>query len=127
MTEKVEKYFNNIIRFLKLHPVVRDVKVGRKVITRKRGYIKATATFINGSQLHIREFLDDKLRKMNYAYHYQNNRGKLVFRYDNAPHYMEVETFSHHKHVPNKPKPEDAREKNIINIVEEIAKIIRTH
>jgi len=28
-----------------------------------------------------------------------NNKGALVFRYDNAPHHQ-VSTFLHHKHIP---------------------------
>ena len=26
----------------------------------------------------------------------------LVFRYDNAPHHKDIESFPHHKHLPNK-------------------------
>jgi hypothetical protein len=39
------------------------------------------------------------LNKINYAYHLQDQAGKLVFRYDNEPHYPELATFPHHKHV----------------------------
>ena len=37
--------------------------------------------------------------KDQYSYHYQKSDGDLVFRYDNAPHHPEIETFPHHKHV----------------------------
>ena len=34
-----------------------------------------------------------------YSFHLQDARGRLVFRYDNAPHHRELPTFPHHKHV----------------------------
>lgn len=37
--------------------------------------------------------------KVRYAYHYQRANGELVFRYDNVPHYPDIKTFPHHKHV----------------------------
>jgi hypothetical protein len=36
-----------------------------------------------------------------YAYHYQRVNGRLVFRYDNAPHHRELPGFPEHKHEEN--------------------------
>ncbi len=36
---------------------------------------------------------------MRYAYHYQRADDELVFRYDNVPHYPDIRTFPHHKHI----------------------------
>jgi len=124
LSERIGKYVNSIVRFLKLHPMIKDVAVERRIITRNRGYIKATVTFVNDSQLCIREFIDGRLRKIDYAYHYQDSDGKLVFRYDNTPHHADVTTFPHHKHVSDKPKPQPTREKTVIDVVSEIAKTI---
>ena len=104
--------------------MIKDVAVERRIMTRNGGYIKATVTFVNDSQLSIREFVNGKLRKTDYAYHYQGSDGKLVFRYDNAPHHAHVTTFPHHKHMPDKPKPEPTSEKTVINVVSEIVKTI---
>lgn len=117
MSERIEKYVDKVFKFLKLHPMIKDVSVERKVVAKKRGYIKATATFVNGSQLWIREFVDDKLRKIDYAYHFQSSDGKLLFRYDNAPHHVDVATFPHHKHVWDKSKSESTDEKTLIDVV----------
>jgi len=120
LTAKIEKYFDSVARFLELHPLIKNVAIEKKVATRNRGYIKGMVTFTNGSQLHIKEFINSKLRKISYAYHYQDKNGVLIFRYDNAPHHAEIKTFPHHKHVLNKPKPEPAQEKNIVEMVKEI-------
>lgn len=37
--------------------------------------------------------------KLRYSYHYQDESGELIFRYDNAPHYPNLPTHPHHKHV----------------------------
>jgi hypothetical protein len=34
-----------------------------------------------------------------YTYHYQRADGTLVFRYDNAPHYPDLPSAPHHKHI----------------------------
>nr|WP_277877409.1 DUF6516 family protein [Aulosira sp. FACHB-615] len=49
------------------------------------------ALLITGNQL---EFLD-------YRYHFQDERSCLVFRYDNTPHFPNLSTFPHHKHLPD--------------------------
>ena len=125
MSERIGKYVNSVVRFLKLYPMIKDVAVERSIVTRNSGYIKATVTFVNDSQLRVREFINGRLRKIDYAYHYQGSDGKLVFRYDNAPHHADVTTFPHHKHVSNKPKPESTEEKTVIDVVAEIVKTIR--
>jgi len=57
LTEKVEKYFDSIVRFLEFHPLIKNVAIERKVMTRNRSYIKGMITFTNGNQLHIKEFI----------------------------------------------------------------------
>lgn len=125
MSERIEKYVDKVFKFLKLHPMIKDVNVERRIVAKSRGYIKATVSFVNDSQLWIREFVDDKLRKIDYAYHYQSSDGKLLFRYDNAPHHAGLATFPHHKHSWNKPTPEPTKEKTLIDVVNEIVEIIR--
>ena len=42
----------------------------------------------------------------NYKFHWQDSRGGLIKRWDNAPHHPEVEGFPHHLH--------DGSEENVI-------------
>lgn len=39
------------------------------------------------------------LNKLRYSYHYQAADGRLIFRYDNAPHFPHLLGFPHHKHI----------------------------
>lgn len=60
------------------------------------------ARFPDASQLQVVEKLVVErftILKVRYAYHYQRANGELVFRYDNVPHYPDIKTFPHHKHI----------------------------
>ncbi|MBI5823152.1 MAG: hypothetical protein HZB18_03935 [Chloroflexi bacterium] len=64
-----------------------------------RGEVK----FVDGSQLHFREFVQLKQGQLphcyKYAYHYQRADETVIFRYDNARHYLDLSTAPHHKHI----------------------------
>lgn len=53
-----------------------------------RGYIAGLLQFNDASELHFREFVDvsQPVVRLMYAYHYQDKRNQLIFRYDNAAH-----------------------------------------
>jgi hypothetical protein len=40
-----------------------------------------------------------QFERLNYRYHFQDNQNNLVFRYDNTPHFPDLESFPHHKHL----------------------------
>jgi Family of unknown function (DUF6516) len=56
--------------------------------------------FVSGLRLFVKDYLfEDGRRK--YSYHCQDSARNLVFRYDNAPHWVDIATFPHHKHLPD--------------------------
>lgn len=65
------------------------------------GFLRGTLFFLDGSRLHIREFVnvEHAINRYMYVYHYQKANGKLVFRYDNTPHHPNIPSFPHHKHI----------------------------
>ena len=62
-------------------------------------YLRIKAILTDGSKLHIREYVSKT--KYLYSYHWQDNKGKLIIRWDNAPHHKHLKTFPHHKHTPH--------------------------
>ncbi len=66
------------------------------------GRVEITLAFSDGSALHLAQVVNleetDPVGK--YGYHYQDARGKLIFRYDNKTHHRDLSTFPNHKHVP---------------------------
>jgi len=58
-------------------------------------------TFVNDYKLLSKDYLFlDGSRK--YAFHFQDNQGNLIFRFDNAPHWKDIATFPFHKHLPDR-------------------------
>ncbi|MBM3235371.1 hypothetical protein FJZ31_03620 [Candidatus Poribacteria bacterium] len=65
------------------------------------GFIRGIVKFLDGSELHFREFVDTTLTepRLMYAYHYQDAMRQLFFRYDNAAHKPAL-VQPEHKHTP---------------------------
>jgi len=57
---------------------------------------KARIVFTDGSFLAIKDYLISESRK--YAYHWQNKEGNRIIRWDNAPHWKNIDTYPHHRH-----------------------------
>lgn len=49
-------------------------------------------------------------------------KGHLLFRYDNAPHFPNLKTFPHHKHIPNDVIP--VTKPLITEVIEEAKKLV---
>jgi hypothetical protein len=62
--------------------------------------------------------------RLKYRYHYEDPDGRLVFRYDNAPHHPEVETFPHHKHLSDG-RVVPSVEQSLPRVLEEVAELQR--
>ena len=57
---------------------------------------------MDGSTLHLREFVDVEITqdRLMYVYQYMDSSHELVFRYDNTGHHekLGLSTYPHHKH-----------------------------
>lgn len=63
-------------------------------------YVRGVLTPIGGFELHIAEYVvtEPVLMRPRYRYHLQAPDGKLVSRWDNAPHHSTVSAFPDHRH-----------------------------
>jgi hypothetical protein len=55
---------------------------------------------------------------LDYRYHFQDQQGQLIFRYDSTPHFPELEKFSHHKHAGK--RVVGCEKPSILQVIEEI-------
>ncbi len=76
-----------------------------EILTSSRANLRIRIRFSNEYMLELNEAFtieERNLKHLNYRYHFQDNKNNLIFRYDNAPHFPELELFPHHKHLPDK-------------------------
>jgi hypothetical protein len=100
----IDAYFDELEKTIINDPLVVCIELHRTYTSPKTAYIKGEITFTDGTSMaffqHIR-IEEADLIVTDYRYHCMAADNKLIFRYDNAPHYSEVATFPHHKHLPS--------------------------
>ncbi len=96
----IEDYFRQIDRLIAGVSIVHSSCITHDKRSTYIGFIRGEVYFLDGSCLHLREFVnvEHDIDRYMYVYHYQRSDGTLVFRYDNAPHFPNLPTFPHHKH-----------------------------
>ena len=63
----------------------------------------------------------DQLERLNYRYHFQDRQNNLIFRYDNTPHFPDLENFPHHKHLSD--NIISSQEPSVLEVIEEVVKL----
>jgi hypothetical protein len=102
----IQAYFNQIKVIVDQYAVTRfvlDANVSFETRPGEQGYLTGSMTFMDGSVLYFREFLDavkETVDKLMYTYHYQDASNQLIFRYDNARHRPPLRSLEH-KHIPS--------------------------
>ena len=82
-----------------------DAKVERyeeEILAANRVNLRIRVRFLSGYLLELNEAAiveAEHIRHLGYRYHFQNSQNNLVFRYDNTPHFSEINSFPHHKHL----------------------------
>lgn len=99
----IESYFQQIGALIEACPVVQSSSVTYDKRARHEGFVRGELFFVDGSVLHLREFVDveDGIDRFTYVYQYMDANRTLVFRYDNTGHHkkLNLPTYPHHKHV----------------------------
>lgn len=97
----IEQYFQIIAETISVFPVISSSQVTYDKRSAYVGFIRGEIFFVDGSCLHIREYVNVQsgTDRYMYSFHYQRRDHVLIFRYDNAPHYPDLDGFPHHKHL----------------------------
>ena len=66
-------------------------------------YLKFKAAMKHGGFFYYTELIKPGYNA--YSYHLQDKDGKLVARWDNSPHYKNIETYPHHLHSGGRVRP----------------------
>jgi len=100
----IPKYFAQFDKIINKADFITSSEIQKRKVNNFLGIIEGKI-IIEDKTLDILEVIkitDQQLSKKKYKYHFQDSNNSLVFRYDNAPHHKEIETFPHHKHLPDK-------------------------
>lgn len=79
----------------------------QEVVSFHRVNVRARLRLKNLYLLELNEALsveNNRLIHLKYRYHFQDEDDKLIFRYDNVPHFPALSSFPHHKHLPSRVK-----------------------
>lgn len=123
----IGEYFGELERRLGSFPLAVAVELRTERVDLDRGYVKAEVAFTDGSQLHLFEYVvleDGEVDREDYRYHYQTDDGRLIRRWDNAPHHPSVDTFPHHVHVGD--SVEASRPVSLEEVLGEVARHLRS-
>jgi len=112
---RIEEYFDTLRAIIDESLIIQSARVTYDKRSSHIGFVRGALYLLDGSQLHFREFIDTNagIERYMYAYQYQQEDGKFVFRYDNTDHHrsLNLATHPHHKHagaenhVVNSPAP----------------------
>ncbi len=103
---QIKTYLDGILDTIAANPHVESQSISFEERPPDAVIITGSVAFIDGSKLHIKEFLvlrPDNVAILKYGYHYLSNKGELIFRYDNAldPKARKLSTYPEHKHAPD--------------------------
>lgn len=103
---QIKTYLDGILDTIAENPHVESQSISFEERPPDAFIITGIVAFIDGSKLHIKEFLvlkPDNASIIKYGYHYLSNKNELIFRYDNAldPKARKLSTYPEHKHTPN--------------------------
>jgi len=107
----------------KLSPVSFELNLSYR--SPRVAHISGYIVFRTGWVLEFDEIITQErieIRKLKYRYHVMDKRKKLIFRYDNVPHFPKIRTHPHHKHTKNKVL--ESKAPGLLEVVEEIELLI---
>ena len=78
----IDDNFRQLLDTLKHSRIIRTHEVEFDKREPESGYVRGNVYFVDGSQLHFREFVDTErtVERVSYTYHYQKADGTFVFR-----------------------------------------------
>lgn len=126
---RIEVYFRQIEKIIETCPVIQLSNVTYEKRGTHEGFIRGELYFIDGSTLHLREFLDVEITedRVMYVYQYMDSSDKLVFRYDNTGHHKKLglSTYPHHKHEGSEDEVVPSAAPDLVTVLQEIESLVQ--
>jgi hypothetical protein len=111
------------ILLLTLSPIVESFTILKKRETEGDGFLRAKAGITDGSLLEISmywELIEDDVRLVAYRFHWQDEKTRLINRWDNAKHHPEIKTFPFHMHAGEENKVKESGEMELSDVLRKL-------
>lgn len=102
--EVLTAYFDQVEQRLLTLPNTYVELFNAVILTSERANLKLRVRFKGKYLLAISEALvviDNQISQIDYRYHFQDEKNELILRYDSTPHFPDLSSFPHHKHLPD--------------------------
>ena len=102
--ERLIAYIDAIEQQLLALPSVYVEQFIATILSPERANLKLRVRFQAKYLLAVSEALrviDGQVTQLDYRYHFQDENHQLIFRYDSTPHFPNLASFPHHKHLPD--------------------------
>ena len=126
---RVEVYFQQVRDVIEACPIVQSFHIAYDKRGTHEGLIRGELHFVDGSILHLREFVDVEttIDRLMYVYQYIDATKVLVFRYDNTGHHkkLNLPTYPHHKHDGRKGTVVSSSAPTLAEVLNEIEGLVQ--
>ena len=126
---RIEVYFRQVQKTIESCPVVQLSNTTYEKRGTYEGFIRGDLYFVDGSTLHLREFLDVEITadRLMYVYQYIDSSKKLIFRYDNTGHHKKLglPTYPHHKHEGSEDNVIPSTAPDLASVLQEIESLVQ--
>lgn len=126
---RIEDYFQQIRDTIDAAQITESSTVTYDKRATHQGFIRGEVYFVDGSILHVREFVDveTSVERLLYVYQYVDAASDLVFRYDNAEHHrhLKLPSFPHHKHDGSETSIVASRAPILAEVLSEIEPLVQ--
>lgn len=125
---RIDTYFQQLRDLIEASSLVASFNVTYDRRSTHEGFIAGELHFVDGSILHVREYVDVEItvERLMYVYQYLDAAGALVFRYDNTGHHrkLKLPTYPHHKHVGSEENVLAVKAPEMVSVLEEIEQLV---
>ncbi|HUV82997.1 MAG TPA: DUF6516 family protein [archaeon] len=118
----IADYFKTVEQKLNNLKLIVDKTIDFKEFSSNEGMIGGQLLFLGGYVLTFMEYIQIGKVRPKYRFNLSDNKGDMIFRYDNAAHHREILTYPHHKHERTKIK--QSTEIGLIEVLSEIEDLI---
>jgi hypothetical protein len=105
-------------------PLIHRFEIRRERKTLDDGHLRARLTLFNGDQLEFSEYVRQVqgiIEVITYSFHWTDPDGKLIRRWDNAPHFPHLPQAPHHIHESDEETVVPGRPITITQVLDEIS------